>query len=357
MATRHTPFNFVQIAQAVFEICELRLKSIGYKNGKEITYSLLGSFTPNASACVHSHEPICHAILINEGLLTELHRVCNAFSETSLHREASNVLSPRHALFQIMFKTGIPDANAIIYRFAMAFVYFHEAGHLNQQHKKFRDSLQCETYDIPFDELDEGAGMGSTEVSGIESALRQSMELMADYEGVIRTLEFIKAISIDHNGKLVRDTTAFVWLAVIGVCLVFYVFQGPKALRPLMPIHGIHPRPASRMLMIARWIADYVRRDPTHFPGLADEERCAGIIEEALISASQFWYTYKNALAETGHSVVLPVMHEEMKISADFQAWQNEISMAWQMVVRTINQQRVCPGVPLPEVAVRFTPQ
>ncbi len=350
MTIRSKPFDFVPMALAVFDICRRRMESIGYKDGNIISHEMRFDETPNACANAIAHEPIQHKIFINEGLVKRLYDVSRAFSDTSLLPEAAQAVSARHALHQIVFKVGSPDVNTFIYRLALAFVYFHETGHLNQQHKKFRDSLQCEPDGFPFSELDEDANAGDTMVTGIESARRQTMELMADYEGVIRTLEFIKALSIDPAGKLIRDTTALVWQGVVAICLVFYIFRGEQSHRSLMPIQGIHPNPATRMLMIAMWIADYVKRDPDHFPGLTDAEYSAACIEEALISAGQFWYTFQKAPGENGQPVALPVMHEEMRLSADFHAWQEEIALAWTAMAQPLNQQRVCKGVPLPTV-------
>lgn len=333
-----------EISSHWIHLCLDRMQQLGYNNGKQLSWVTVPNDRVNARA--HPGRPDCisHQIGIYDGLIAKLYKATREFSETRPMPDVVSV-SMRQIVYTLFAKEVWRDTHLWLFRFALTFTVFHEVGHLNQQHWLYRRSLAPQGKD---ETPDEDAHLEyvdkNVEMTGEEALLQQTLERCADHEGITRTMDMIRAMSSTPDGKPqdVQATTQMVWLAMVGICIFCYLLHEQHGSRQLYPLKGSHPRPSARMLEIITDTYEYILRHPDFFPLSKDADACLDFLEEAIITASQFWYARSS-------SQEMPTVHAEMQDPSDFFAWRSCIRAKWIGIAPALNKQRICPGAKLPE--------
>lgn len=337
-----TPF---EITCHWIDLCLDRMRVLGYRDGKEISWVSLPGSDVNARANPGNIARISHEIGIFDGLIVKLHETATEFCKAGSTPDIKYV-GVRQAMYTLFAKEVWRDTNLWLFRFALSFTIFHEVGHLNQQHGLFRRNLGLRVGNHSQDE--EGHfeyGDGDMELTGEDALIAQTLERCADYEGIKRTMDMIRAMSVTPEGKPHRseETTRMVWLALVGISLLCYLLHEQRGSRQLYPLKGGHPRPSARMLEIVRDVYDYILRYPDFFPLSQNADACLDFLEEAVITASQFWHSRSS-------STDIPTVHAEMQDTADYLRWQEIIRTKWNEIAPILNGQRICKGAELPEL-------
>lgn len=134
---------------------------------------------------------------------------------------------------------------------ALTWVYFHEMGHLMQEHgyirKKYAPNDNPHTSDVH--EFD---AWGKEPLSGRDAVVSHVTELAADFEAtyfyvseLIRHIMDPSFVSIEKRAEVF---SALVYLLICALSIVFYRFNGstPPILSTTTP-HGTHPDPLTRL--------------------------------------------------------------------------------------------------------------
>lgn len=329
--------NIVEIRQRatqVLESCLKRMQAIGYEH-HTLSYSFCPDPSVNAGACASSHQPVVHKILLNDGLLEKLDHVsaeCASYTATRTEGSVSGIVK------QVFSKYVRRDTRQLIFVFCLSFVFFHEVGHLNQQHRRLRDSRTS-----GFDNEDFTEAFNWSDIPiGEEALFRQVLELAADHEGICRSLDLVLAWSGPPD-KRTHHPEYLLWIAMLSLTLVFHVFQGTRAPLTPLPARGIHPQPSARMIFLIRATLDNVRRRAVHFNAM-DDAKLEHTVEDGIIAASQFWHGWFDKLPRDR----VPQLHRHLQEPDFFQQWDEEITRVWNEVAPQLNEQRLCKGVPLP---------
>lgn len=337
-----TPF---EITCHWIDVCLDRMRVLGYRDGKEISWVSMPGESVNARANPGDIARISHEIGIRDGLIVKLHQATGDFCKTRSTADVKYV-GMRQAMYALFAKEVWRDTHLWLFRFGLSFTVFHEVGHLNQQHGLFRRKLglRAGNHSLDDDAHFEYAD-GDAELTGEEALLAQTLERCADFEGVKRTMDVIRAMSSTPDGKPQdrEQTTRMVWLALVGMCIFCYLLHEERGSRQLYPLLGGHPRPSARMLEIVRDTHQYILRYPDFFPLSEDPDACLDFLEEAVITASQFWHSRSS-------SPEIPTVHAEMQDSADYLRWRESIRTKWNEIVPVLNAQRICKGAELPEL-------
>jgi hypothetical protein len=117
----------------------------------------------------------------------------------------------------------------------LTWVFFHEIGHLNQEHGVLRDTEQLS------DVIHEADVHEHRKLEGRKSAIYHATELSADFEATSKTLmELIR----HFNGEELESS---VYLFVCGLSCVLYRFNGEEPFESEEAPKGSHPKPLIRL--------------------------------------------------------------------------------------------------------------
>jgi hypothetical protein len=135
---------------------------------------------------------------------------------------------------------------------AITWVFFHELGHLMQEHGVIRAEFgsTAEGLGLASDVQDFEAS-GDEILVGREAVVSHTTELAADFEAMnFYVFELLRHVR-DPEFIRVEDRTeilaGLVYLMVCGLSLVFFRFNGAKPLAPNAVVEGSHPNPLTRL--------------------------------------------------------------------------------------------------------------
>lgn len=135
---------------------------------------------------------------------------------------------------------------------AITWVFFHELGHLIQEHGVIRAEFgsTAEGLGLAADVQDFEAS-GNEILVGREAVVSHTTELAADFEAMnFYVVELLRHVR-DPEFVRVEDRTeilaGLVYLMVCGLSLVFFRFNGAKPLAPSAVVEGSHPNPLTRL--------------------------------------------------------------------------------------------------------------
>lgn len=182
-----------------------------------------------------------HKIGLHYELARQIYRDAEEYCEFVInHLPRSNV---QLLLNNITNEPNLPseftldDCRRNMFLGALTFVYFHELGHLFQEHGYIR-SILCKTNIHPIQECSVN---DSSSVSGRTSAIYHVTELAADFEAI----NFCIMELVRHFKG--RTLIGSIYMFICGISCVFYRFHGVRALAPESIPIGSHPNPIIRM--------------------------------------------------------------------------------------------------------------
>lgn len=135
---------------------------------------------------------------------------------------------------------------------AITWVYFHEIGHLMQEHGVIR---------AEFSEVHGGAAQSTdvhdfeashdTPLVGRDALVSHTTELAADFEATnIYVSELIRHVTdpgFVNDQKRTEVLSGLIYLMVCGLSLLFFRFNGKQPILPTAVIKGSHPNPLVRL--------------------------------------------------------------------------------------------------------------
>ena len=178
---------------------------------------------------------------------------------------------------------------------AITWVYFHEIGHLMQEHGVIRyefgpsDGSAKHTTDVQDFEAS-----GDKPILGREALVSHTTELAADFEATnFYVMELLRHVSDPDFVEGEERTEVFsglIYLMVCGISLVFYRFNGNQPILPVAAVEGSHPIPLTRLEFIVTQIFE-------HLDGVAmilgnpgvDRKTLVLLCGKAAFSASLYW--------------------------------------------------------------------
>ncbi|WP_426801572.1 hypothetical protein [Xanthomonas campestris] len=175
---------------------------------------------------------------------------------------------------------------------ALTWVYFHELGHLNQEHGYIRQANGGASYQ-GYSEVHELNAAGRRSLTEREIIVSHVTELAADYEATnlycYELVRHIKAIAGEHEVDEVFR--GLLYLMICGLSIVFYRFNGsaPPVLSPIPK--DSHPDPLTRLELNIPHLFEML--DIPVFRQLGgyqlDRRELVSIASKATLSVSLFW--------------------------------------------------------------------
>lgn len=179
---------------------------------------------------------------------------------------------------------------------AITWVYFHEIGHLMQEHGVIRDEFGPSDGDAKqtSDVYDLEASKDK-HVVGREALVSHVTELAADFEAtnfyVIELLRHVIDPDFVDEKERTEVLSGLIYLMVCGVSLVFFRFNGNQPILPTAVIEGSHPNPLIRLEFIVPQIFESLdgsmARSATDHD--IDRRQLVLLCTKAAFSATLYW--------------------------------------------------------------------
>lgn len=135
---------------------------------------------------------------------------------------------------------------------AITWVFFHELGHLMQEHGVIRAefSSTAEGFGLAADVQDFEAS-GDEVLAGRKAVVSHTTELAADFEAMnFYVVELMRHVSDPTFVRVEARTevlAGLVYLMLCGLSLLFFRFNGAKPVAPSVVVEGSHPNPLTRL--------------------------------------------------------------------------------------------------------------
>lgn len=179
---------------------------------------------------------------------------------------------------------------------AITWVYFHELGHLMQEHGIIRDEFgprgdkAKKTTEVHDCEVTQGKL-----INGREALVSHVTELAADFEATnFYVIELIRHclnpdFADDHERPEVFS--GLLYLMVCGLSLVFFRFNGNKPILPIAAVEGSHPNPLTRLELLIPQIFEKLDLDifRTAAGYALDRKQLVLLCTKAAFSATLYW--------------------------------------------------------------------
>lgn len=178
---------------------------------------------------------------------------------------------------------------------AITWVYFHEIGHLMQEHGIIRDEFgpgdvgtkqttDVHDFEASKDDL----------IVGREALVSHVTELAADFEAtnfyVIELLRHVRDPDFVDDKKRTEVSSGLIYLMVCGISLVFFRFNGSQPILPTALVEGSHPNPLVRLEFIVPQIFENLDGINKIVKILdIDRRQLVSLCGKAAFSATLYW--------------------------------------------------------------------
>lgn len=177
---------------------------------------------------------------------------------------------------------------------ALTWVYFHEIGHLMQEHGYIR-AKHGVIDDQKSGEVHEFYASGEAPLTGHAAIVSHTTELAADFEATnFFLLELIRHITDPSFSSEENRSEIFgglLYLMICGLSIVFYRFNGALPLAPSTVPQGSHPAPLTRLEINIPHIFEILSA-----PGMGefighnlDRKQLVLLSQKAALSAALYW--------------------------------------------------------------------
>ncbi|CAN7738195.1 hypothetical protein LJR267_009123 [Paraburkholderia hospita] len=179
---------------------------------------------------------------------------------------------------------------------AITWVYFHEIGHLMQEHGVIRDEFEPsdggakQTNDVHDFEASQ-----AKLIVGREALVSHVTELAADFEAtnfnVIELLRHVRDSDFVDDEARTEVFSGLVYLMVCGLSLVFFRFNGNRPILPTAVVEGSHPNPLTRLEIIVPQIFESLDGSMARRVAGYDVDRRQLVLlcAKAAFSATLYW--------------------------------------------------------------------
>lgn len=177
---------------------------------------------------------------------------------------------------------------------AITWVYFHEIGHLMQEHGVVRAEFSERHSDaVQTTDVHDFEASHNKRLIGREALVSHVTELAADFEAthfyVAELLRHVTDPDFVDNKKRTEVLSGLIYLMVCGLSLLFFRFNGSQPILPTAVIEGSHPNPLVRLEINVPQIfesLDMIGRVVDH--GL-DRKQLVLLCGKAALSATLYW--------------------------------------------------------------------
>jgi len=178
---------------------------------------------------------------------------------------------------------------------AITWVYFHEIGHLMQEHGVIRnefgpnDGSAIQTTDVHDFEASR-----NKPIVGREALVSQVTELAADFEAtnfyVMELLRHVSHPDFVDDEKRTEVFAGLIYLMVCGISLVFFRFNGNQPILPVAAVEGSHPKPLTRLEFIVPQIFENLDGVAKMVANIdVDRNQLVLLCAKAAFSATLYW--------------------------------------------------------------------
>ncbi|MBK9160276.1 MAG: hypothetical protein IPM27_01680 [Nitrosomonadales bacterium] len=177
---------------------------------------------------------------------------------------------------------------------ALTWVYFHEIGHLMQEHGVIR-ARHGAIDDQKSSEVHEFNAYGNNALTGHAAVVSHTTELAADFEATnFYLMELFRHIS---DPRFVRQEnraevfSGLLYLMICGLSIVFYRFNGAFPLAPSTFPEGSHPSPLTRLEINIPHIFEILSAPQMgEFMGHnLDRKQLVQLSQKAALSVALYW--------------------------------------------------------------------
>lgn len=221
--------------------------------------------------------------------------------------------------------TSKNDVILIMFISAITWVFFHELGHLDQEHGHIRSLFGGKGSKTLVEDC---AADDKETLKGQAAAVSHVTEFAADVHATVFSLLVLKQNFLFREeateAKRQKDFKDNLYLMVCGMSSVFYLFNGERPLDPVKETEGSHPTPIRRLELCVPNIYERLDLDGK-LHGMSRKELvhlCVGAAE----SVGYYWlWPYVNP--ETIKYLIGGVLQDPYKTS-----YWKEIVLAWDKV-------------------------
>lgn len=179
---------------------------------------------------------------------------------------------------------------------AITWVYFHELGHLMQEHGVIRKEFGVDQSDSSAKiDVQDFEASEHTRIVGREALVSHVTELAADFEAnnlyVFESLRHVRRPDFVKEEMQTEVLSGLLYLMVCGISLLFFRFNGSHPLLPTASIEGSHSNPLIRLEnnlpQIYETMDGAVAR--ALMPHGIDRRQLVNICQKAALSATLYW--------------------------------------------------------------------
>ncbi|GBR56770.1 hypothetical protein [Gluconobacter sphaericus] len=177
---------------------------------------------------------------------------------------------------------------------AITWVYFHELGHLLQEHGIIRHEFgprgneAMQTTHVHDFEVSH-----HKPINDREALVSHVTELAADFAATIfyatdllRHIEDPSFADAEERPEVLCGT---LYLMVCGLSLVFFRFNGSKPIVPIAAVEGSHPKPLTRLELLLSQICEYLGIVETETGHSFNQELLEVLCTKAVFSTTMYW--------------------------------------------------------------------
>ena len=208
-----------------------------------LKWSTEPTFNASASSKSGIKDPPEHEICLHYELVRQLYRDIEGFSDFYLQQQTTdwwstffNNLDDAPPLFELF---TVEQCSHNIFVGALTFVYFHELGHLLQQHGYIRQEIGGNEQTRIF----ESKVAGDAVLRGKQSSVSHVTELCADSYATVKCLYELMR-HFDDNKK---ELKVALFMLVCSLSCIFHKFSDEVDCTPSDTPVGSHPNPSIRM--------------------------------------------------------------------------------------------------------------
>ena len=177
---------------------------------------------------------------------------------------------------------------------AITWVYFHEIGHLMQEHGVIRDEFgeghggivrTTDVYDFE--------ASHNKRLIGREALVSHVTELAADFEAtnfyVFELLRHVTDPDLVDDDDRTEVLSGLIYLMVCGLSLLFFRFNGNQPILPTAVIEGSHPNPLTRLEINVPQIFESLDIAGKVIDHGLDRKQLVFLCGKAVLSATLYW--------------------------------------------------------------------
>lgn len=177
---------------------------------------------------------------------------------------------------------------------AITWVYFHEIGHLMQEHGVIRDEFwEGHSGAVKIADVYDFEASNHKRLVGREALVSHVTELAADFEAttlyVFELLRHVNDPDFVEGEARTEVLSSLIYLMVCGLSLLFFRFNGSQPILPTAVIEGSHPNPLIRLELNVPQIFESLDMIGKLLDHGLDRKQLVLLCGKAALSATLYW--------------------------------------------------------------------